>query len=85
MTRAQGFADRNPGVGDLDRAADAEAADGEFERNPLGSFVPIRDVIEDELEQVFNGKRFAKVALDLASERKPFASPVRAGQSRQVR
>ena len=35
----------------------------------LGSFVLIRDVIDDELEQAFSGKRSAQAALDLAVER----------------
>ena len=35
----------------------------------LGSFVLIRDVIDEELEQVFSGKRTAQSALDLAVER----------------
>ena len=35
----------------------------------LGSFVLIRDAIEDELEQVFSGKKTAQAALDHAVER----------------
>ena len=35
----------------------------------LGSFVLIRGVIDEELEQVFSGKRSAQAALDLAVER----------------
>ena len=35
----------------------------------LGSFVLIRDVIEEELEQVFAGKRSAQAAMDNAVER----------------
>ena len=35
----------------------------------LGSFVLIRDVIEDELEQAFAGKKTAQAALDSAVER----------------
>ena len=35
----------------------------------LGSFVLVRDVIEDELEQAFAGKKSAKAALDAAVTR----------------
>ena len=35
----------------------------------LGSFVLIRDVIEDELEQAFAGKKSAKAAMDSAVTR----------------
>ena len=37
--------------------------------NRLGSFVLIRDVIDEELEQVFRGKRSAQAAMDVAVER----------------
>ena len=35
----------------------------------LGSFVLVRDAIEDELELVFAGKKSAQAALDAAVER----------------
>jgi sn-glycerol 3-phosphate transport system substrate-binding protein len=35
----------------------------------LGSFVLIRSVIDEELEQAFSGKQSAQAALDLAVER----------------
>ena len=35
----------------------------------LGSFVLIRDIIEDELEQAFAGKKTAQAALDAAARR----------------
>jgi len=69
LTRAQGFYDRNPG---------AEIAFEQITLKPptensrglrLGSFVLIRDVIEDELEQAFLGKKSAQAALDSAVER----------------
>jgi sn-glycerol 3-phosphate transport system substrate-binding protein len=69
LTRAQGFYDRNPG---------AEIAIEEINHKPptensrglrLGSFVLIRDVIEDELERAFAGKKSAKAALDSAVDR----------------
>jgi len=45
---------------DLDRGDHAEAADREFQGVRLGSFVLIRDVIDDELEQAFSGKNRRK-------------------------
>jgi sn-glycerol 3-phosphate transport system substrate-binding protein len=69
LTRAQGFYDRNPG---------AETAIEEINHKPptensrglrLGSFVLIRDVIEDELERAFAGKKSAQAALDSAVAR----------------
>ena len=35
----------------------------------IGSLVLIRDVIDDELEQAFSGKKSARAALDSAVER----------------
>ena len=35
----------------------------------LGSFLLVRDAIEDELEQAFSGKKTAQAALDHAIER----------------
>jgi sn-glycerol 3-phosphate transport system substrate-binding protein len=69
LTRAQGFYDRNPG---------AEIAIQEINHKPptensrglrLGSFVLIRDVIEDELERALAGKKSAQTALDSAVAR----------------
>jgi sn-glycerol 3-phosphate transport system substrate-binding protein len=69
LTRAQGFYDRNPaaaiGIEQLTLKPPTENSKG----IRLGSFVLIRDAIEDELEQVFRGKRSAQAALDLAVER----------------
>ena len=42
---------------------------GKFARRPLGSLVLIRDVIDDELEQAFSGKKSAQAALDSTVER----------------
>jgi sn-glycerol 3-phosphate transport system substrate-binding protein len=69
LTRAQGFYVRNPG---------AEISIDEITLNPptenskglrLGSFVLIRDAIDEELEQVFSGKKSAQAALDSAVAR----------------
>jgi len=69
LSRAQGYYDRNPGT---------DIAIEQLTLNPptvnsrglrLGSFLLIRDVIEDELEQAFSGKKSAKSALDTAVRR----------------
>jgi sn-glycerol 3-phosphate transport system substrate-binding protein len=69
LTRAQGFYDRNPGaaigIEQLTLKPPTENSKG----IRLGSFVLIRGVIDEELEQVFSGKQSAQAALDLAVER----------------
>jgi sn-glycerol 3-phosphate transport system substrate-binding protein len=69
LTRAQGFYDRNPGtaisIEQITRKPPTENSKGVR----LGSFVLIRDVIDDELEQAFSGKKSARAALDSAVER----------------
>lgn len=69
LTRAQGFYDRNPGaaIGIEQMTLKPPTANSKGIR--LGSFVLIRDAIDDELEQAFSGKRTAQSALDLAVER----------------
>lgn len=69
VSRAQGFYDSHPGA--------AIAIEQITEKSPtensrglrLGSFVLIRDVIEEELEQAFAGKKPAQAALDAAVEK----------------
>jgi sn-glycerol 3-phosphate transport system substrate-binding protein len=69
LTRAQGFYDRNPGaaigIEQLTLKTPTENSKG----IRLGSFVLIRSVIDEELEQAFSGKQSAQAALDLAVER----------------
>jgi sn-glycerol 3-phosphate transport system substrate-binding protein len=69
LTRSQGFYDRNPGtaisIEQITRKPPTENSRG----LRLGSFLLIRDVIEDELEQAFAGKKTAQAALDAAVER----------------
>jgi sn-glycerol 3-phosphate transport system substrate-binding protein len=69
LTRAQGFYDRHPG---------ASIAIEQITLNPptensrglrLGSFVLIREVIDDELEQAFSGRKPAQAAMDSAVDR----------------
>jgi len=69
LTRAQGFYDRNPGtaiaIEEINHKPPTENSRG----LRLGSFVLVRDAIEDELEQAFAGKKSAKAALDSAVAR----------------
>ena len=69
LSRAQGFYDRNPGS---DIAVEQLTLNPPTENSRglrLGSFLLIRDVIEDELEQAFFGRKPAKAALDAAVRR----------------
>jgi sn-glycerol 3-phosphate transport system substrate-binding protein len=69
LSREHGFYDRNPGssisVEQMVRATPSENSKG----LRLGSFVLIRDAIEDEMEQAFAGKKSAQDAMDSAVER----------------
>ena len=69
LTRAQGFYDRNPGAAISIEQITLKPPTEHSKGIRLGSFVLIRDVIDEELEQVFSGKRSAQSALDLAAER----------------
>jgi len=64
LTKKQGFYEKNPGT---------DIAIGELTNKPptanskgvrLGNFVQIRDINDEELEQVWNGQKTAKQALD---------------------
>lgn len=69
FSRERGFYDSNPGsaisVEQMIGTTPTENSKG----LRLGSFTLIRDVIEDEMEQVFAGKKSAKEAMDSAVER----------------
>ncbi|KJC57389.1 glycerol-3-phosphate ABC transporter substrate-binding protein [Bradyrhizobium sp. LTSPM299] len=69
LTRAQGFYDRNPGASMSIEEVTLKPPTDNSKGIRLGSFVLIRDAIEDELEQVFAGKRTAQAAMDNAVER----------------
>ena len=69
LSRAQGFYDRNPGAAISIEQMTLKPPTEHSKGIRLGSFVLIRDAIEEELEQVFSGKRPAQAALDLAVER----------------
>jgi len=69
LTRAQGFYDRNPGAAISIQQITLKPPTENSKGIRLGSFVLIRDAIEDELEQAFSGKITAQAALDSAVER----------------
>ena len=69
LTRAQGFYDRNPGAAISIEQINHKPPTENSRGLRLGSFVLIRDVIEDELEQAFACKKTAKSALDSAVAR----------------
>ena len=67
--KAQGYYDQNPlqevGILQLNRAIPTKISRG----LRLGYFVQIRNIINEELEQVWNGKKSPQVALDDAAKR----------------
>jgi sn-glycerol 3-phosphate transport system substrate-binding protein len=69
LTRAQGFYDRNPGAAISIEQMTLKPPTENSKGLRLGSFVLIRDVIDDELEQAFSGKKSAQGAMDSAVER----------------
>jgi sn-glycerol 3-phosphate transport system substrate-binding protein len=69
LTRAQGFYDRNPGTAISIEQITLKPPTENSRGVRLGSFVLIRDVIDDELEQAFAGKKSVQAALDSAVER----------------
>ncbi|HKU04696.1 MAG TPA: sn-glycerol-3-phosphate ABC transporter substrate-binding protein UgpB [Bradyrhizobium sp.] len=69
LTRSQGFYDRNPGTSISIEQITMKSPTVNSRGVRLGSFVLVRDAIEDELELVFSGKKSAQAALDAAVER----------------
>jgi sn-glycerol 3-phosphate transport system substrate-binding protein len=69
LTRAQGFYDRNPGTAISIEQITLKMPTDNSKGLRLGSFVLIRDVIDDELEHAFSGKKTAQEALDSAISR----------------
>jgi sn-glycerol 3-phosphate transport system substrate-binding protein len=69
LSREQGYYDRNPGTAISIEQMTSKPPTENSKGLRLGSFVLIRDVIEDELEQAFSGKKTAQESLDSAAER----------------
>ena len=66
LTKSQGFYEKNPGfdiaIGELNNKPPTANSKGVR----LGNFVEIRNINDEELEQVWNGQKTAKQALDEA-------------------
>jgi len=69
LTRSRGFYESNPGTAISIEQITLKPPTENSRGIRLGSFVLIRDVIEDELEQAFSGKKPAQAALDSAVAR----------------
>jgi sn-glycerol 3-phosphate transport system substrate-binding protein len=69
LTASQGFYEKNPGSDIAIKQMTMKPPTENSKGLRLGSFVLIRDAIEDELEAAFTGKKSAKAALDAAAER----------------
>ncbi|WP_281022751.1 sn-glycerol-3-phosphate ABC transporter substrate-binding protein UgpB [Rhodoplanes roseus] len=68
-SRAQGFYDRNPGAAIAIEEVTLKPPTDNSRGLRLGSFILVRDVIEEELELAFAGKKTAQAALDTAVRR----------------
>jgi sn-glycerol 3-phosphate transport system substrate-binding protein len=69
LTRSQGFYDRNPGAAISIEQMTLKPPTENSRGFRLGSFVLIRDVIDDELQQAFSARKSAQAAMDSAVER----------------
>jgi sn-glycerol 3-phosphate transport system substrate-binding protein len=69
LTRTQGFYDRNPGTAISIEQMTLKPPTENSRGLRLGSFVLIREAIDDELEQAFSSKKPAQAAMDSAVER----------------
>jgi sn-glycerol 3-phosphate transport system substrate-binding protein len=69
LTRKSGFYDKNPGADMAVRELTNKPPTANSKGLRFGNFVQGREVIEEELEAVFAGKKEAKVALDDAVKR----------------
>ena len=69
MTRKSGFYDKNPGADMAVKELTNKPPTANSKGLRFGNFVQGREVIEEELENVFSGKKEAKAALDDAVKR----------------
>ena len=69
LSRRQSFYDRNPGTDISIKQITVKAPTENSKGLRIGSFVLVREVIEDELEQAISGKVTPKQALDSAVRR----------------
>jgi sn-glycerol 3-phosphate transport system substrate-binding protein len=69
MTRKSGYYDKEPGAETTIKQLTNKAPTANSKGLRFGNFVQGREVIEEEMEQVFAGKKTAKQALDDATNR----------------
>ena len=69
MTRKSGFYDKNPGADMAVKELTNKPPTANSKGLRFGNFVQGREVIEEELENAFSGKKDAKQALDDAVKR----------------
>ena len=69
LTRKQGFYEKNPGADIAIKQITLKEPTENTKGLRLGSFVQVREVIEDELEQAITGKAAPKAALEAAVRR----------------
>jgi sn-glycerol 3-phosphate transport system substrate-binding protein len=69
LTKKQGFYEKNPGTDTSIRQMNLKPPTENSKGLRLGNFVQIRDVVDEELEAVWAGKKSAKEALDTAVKR----------------
>ena len=69
MTRKSGFYDKNPGADMAVKQLNNKAPTANSKGLRFGNFVQGREVIEEELEAIFAGKKDAKAGLDEAVKR----------------
>ncbi len=69
MTKKSGFYEKNPGMDLAVRSLNNKPATANSKGLRFGNFVQGREVIEEEMEGVFAGKKDAKTALDEAVKR----------------
>jgi sn-glycerol 3-phosphate transport system substrate-binding protein len=69
LTRTQGFYAKNPGADIAYKQITLNAPTDDTRGLRLGSYVTVRDIIEDEMEQALDGKKTAAAALTGAVKR----------------
>ncbi len=69
LTQSQGFYDKNPGTDTAIKQINYKVPTANSKGLRFGNFVQIRDVINDELEAIWAGKKSAKQGLDDAVSR----------------
>ncbi len=69
LTRSQGFYDANPGTDTAIKQINHKPPTANSKGLRFGNFVQIRDVINDEMEAIWAGKKSAKQGLDDAVSR----------------